>query len=200
MTTEPPALPGRSEAVRAWINEHPWHVAGGVLAAAAIVWAALRPAPPAAPLAIKAVTATSTSARTESTAKVILATANLLITADGCQEATVEFDASGAPVRIHSRGGRLTVQAAVSTTRHESTSVYVAATSTSTFTDTTFARRTWRWSVGAGAAIPRPAIRIDLDRHVGELFGLDVGLGLGTEIPFGTYVPNRLAAQARITW
>ena len=179
------------------VASHRWsRITLAVIGLLALGWCSHRPETPS-PAAQKTSSASSSSSSGSASSKVLLATANLVITCDQCAEASIQFDGHGVPVVVHSKGGRLTVQALISTTQHESASSFLASSSTTSYTDTTYQRRSWTWLGGAGVGYASGFVwKLDLNRHVGEIFGWDLGVGAWAMGPLTSYVPHGGGIQA----
>jgi len=181
------------------------------LAIALIGWASAewRVLHPAAPAPKKTTTSSASSSSTAAKAQTVLSTADLLMTAEG---GTTRIDLEDGGIRsIRNTGGKLTLSAKLSTTRHESATR--TETSATSYSDTTFhtpIKQTWTWAIRAGAFLP-----FDHDRTSGLEFGIgrhfarfdlpllppiDFGAEVGATFPFGSYTPDGLKAGLLGTW
>lgn len=120
---------------------------------------------------------TSSTTRSSSEEKTVYSDADLVITATGGQT-TVEFYANGTPRSVRNEGGRLEVQARISTSQHESSTISESSSSSSAYQANRGRRKHWKWAVHGGLLAPGADVQIGLDRHIGRILFCDVGAGV----------------------
>jgi hypothetical protein len=144
---------------------------------------------------------TSTHKRTtqKKTERTVLATADVVITAEG-GETEVVLDASGAVRAIKHQGGTLRVQARSSASTHEDSDVTdEASSSTSYESSRSGPTRRSAFGIQIGAAVLQGGIgQVDVGLKIGRILFLDVGAGVVGQMPIEKASTERRRIGARI--
>lgn len=155
-------------------NPWTWYAAGGLalVALGAVLFSARGQT-------VKA-TSTHQSSSKRQTQEVVLANADLVITATG-GTTRVRFDENGVPCEITNEGGKLEVQARITMSRSTSGRLELAESSSSSFESSGPSGSSWEWGVRAGGEYGRDGwtVPIGLERR---LFG-SVGVEASANVP-----------------